>query len=257
MNTTVIIVLGVLILIVVVAIVVILIKGKDPSEVNTANAASKGNSFQEETLKPANDAVQEPEMTQPKLHQKEVEQPTTPVSPPPVMNNLATPQQTPSLENSAVPMGDEPTTIKDALNQPVVDEAQSELTQDQDMFKSNPLPDDSQMNSDMEMLQKSQQSPNTTQPEDAFLPDSAQQTEEQFPIEPPAEPMPTQEEPTVTPSQPVTPPVGDGSINTNDNPENTMPQQQTTPNNPTPTYQPGQVLPSNPQDFTPPGNSDI
>jgi len=164
MNTTIIIVLGALILIVVIAIVVILIKGKDPDEVDGSD--TQGESFQEESLKPPKAFSNGKEIATPQLHKKGNSSPSSATNTP-VMDNLATPQetlsaQTPPVSNPVEGIEETAPKITNTLNTPAESSSPNTVNLGQDMYKSNPLPDNSKINSDLENLQKSSQNPTAT-----------------------------------------------------------------------------------------------
>jgi len=262
MNTTIIIVLGALILIVVVAIIVILIKSKDPEEVDSSESNASGKTFQEETLKPPKESVQVSELESPKLHEKEVVSPSATVSKSPVMNNLATPQETPAAQSTTVPIRKEKPTVQEAMSQSTPNSPQTTVTQDKDMYKSNPLPGDSKMSSDMENLQKSMQRPI---PQEINKPP--------IPMEAPTEPQATQKDeldsitndinnvlqsedvvqtnnnPVINQASPVIKPTNEMKVG--DDLENRMPQpekpEDITSVPPIPPIQPGQALPDSTQ----------
>jgi FtsZ-interacting cell division protein ZipA len=151
MNTTIIIALGALILIVVIAIIAVLIKGKKSSN------EEPGMTFQEtpetSTETEMSQATPEPETITPKLHQNTQLEPNNA----PTMSNLNQPQQTPPTPQPNIPIpSDEPTTMQ-----------QEPMQQTDGNYAPNPLPDQSQMQNDMENLQQAKTSTNNITTEEA------------------------------------------------------------------------------------------
>ncbi len=136
MNTTIIIVLAALILIVVIAIIVILIKGRNADEGTSQKSSPM--SFQEK-----NDTKQtgKSEMSSPQLH-KTIDTPTTQ---PPIINDLSTPQQTPSVQPGSTPP---PMRQTPNIQQPSKQQTPSTTQQG-----PNPLPKASKIDEDLAKLQ--------------------------------------------------------------------------------------------------------
>jgi hypothetical protein len=220
MNTTIIIVLAVLILIVVLAIVFILIKGK--SKDSDVPQDSSPMTFQEE-----DDTEQtiEPELTTPQLHTQE----NTPTPQPPAIDDLTTPQQTPSVQPGSTPstIEDRPT-IEESLNEPTQVPQQGPVQQG-----PNPLPDSSQIDQDLANLQTTSTSNNDMENLANSVNDSIQTTYEDNEISEDnnrimgdaVPPVPQQDAPTVETTEDKSPPAQDNDTMNVQNQGYNAPQQ--------------------------------
>jgi HD superfamily phosphohydrolase len=187
-------------LIVVIAIIVVLIKGKSSETNNTTEDSNI--SFKEQNSMPTKDTEPEPQLKTPKLHNKPQVSDSAQASavPTPAINKTTQPPQKPPRQ----PKSDSTQDVN-LNNRPQVPQTPQQqkpqnlnqaTNQSQNMYKPNPLPNQSQVKKDMANLQTSQQPPN---PQPTRINNETQTNQPNKP-QPPIQPVQTQpKQPSQTP----------------------------------------------------------